>query len=327
MAQRGTLVLFAAFVLGIAVACGGESVEPAGPTSTEERAASAFVSVAIDGPLEVTVRLKRGAPERIEVTAPAAGHERVVTTLEDGALTISARDEPLEGTSVLLVVPTLEAITAHAGASVSLAGEVELPIFEAVATADASIVARDVIGIEKTSGSWQLRAEDSSTIDLAVIVASSVTVEASGRSSITLDALTSVIGTVAPGATLEVIGSPGRVDVTGGGFVRAEPADPTPPTDGAVAPRSDQLAGAPLPALETESVTFDEGRFKPNAGTFPALTDPAVVPAEEARWLDDDTLVLGATQNGEARAYPIFQLQFHHVANDTLGGKPYLITF
>jgi hypothetical protein len=74
-------------------------------------------------------------------------------------------------------------------------------------------------------------------------------------------------------------------------------------------------------------VAFEKDRFNAGAGNFPALTDPTVVPAEDARWLDDDTLVLGATQNGEARAYPIFQLQFHHVANDTLGGEPDPVTF
>ena len=142
-----------------------------------------------------------------------------------------------------------------------------------------------------------------------------------------VDALTSVVGTVEPGATLEVAGAPGRVDVEGGGFVQAaEPLRPPGAEPGEVA-QPGRLTGAPLPALETTSVEFDEDRFKPNAGTFPALTDPEVVPAADARWLDGDTLVLGATRNGEARAYPIFQLAFHHVANDTLGGKPYLVTF
>ncbi len=327
MTHRRTLALLATFALAIVAACGGDSDEPSGAPTTEDRAAPAFSSVTVDGPLDVTVRLKRGAPERIEVTAPGGGHERIVTSVESGAATVTADSEPLEGTSVLLVVATLEAIDATEGASVSLVGEVELPVFEAAATAGASIVARDVIGFERTSGSWQLRVEGDSTIDLAEILASSVNVEASGRSTVTVEALISVTGTVEPGATLEVLGSPNRVDVTGGGFVRAEPAEPiTPPTDPAPE-RPDALTGAPLPALETESVAFDEDRFNPSAGTFPALTDPAVVPAEDARWLDDDTLVLGATQNGEARAYPIFMLTFHHVANDTLGGEPYLVTF
>ena len=37
--------------------------------------------------------------------------------------------------------------------------------------------------------------------------------------------------------------------------------------------------------------------------------------------------MLGAVQNGEARAYPISMMTFHHVANGVLGGEPYLVTF
>ena len=48
---------------------------------------------------------------------------------------------------------------------------------------------------------------------------------------------------------------------------------------------------------------------------------------EAATWLRDDTLVLGAVQNGDARAYPVFMMTFHHVTNDVLGGEPYLVTF
>jgi hypothetical protein len=32
-------------------------------------------------------------------------------------------------------------------------------------------------------------------------------------------------------------------------------------------------------------------------------------------------------QNGEARAYPLFMMTFHHVSNDVLGGESYLVTF
>jgi hypothetical protein len=32
-------------------------------------------------------------------------------------------------------------------------------------------------------------------------------------------------------------------------------------------------------------------------------------------------------QNGEARAYPLFMMTFHHVSDDVLGGESYLVTF
>ena len=62
-------------------------------------------------------------------------------------------------------------------------------------------------------------------------------------------------------------------------------------------------------------------------GRFPPLNDPRVMLPEAATWLRDDTPILGAVQNGDARAYPVFMMTFHHVANDVLGGKPYLVTF
>ena len=38
-------------------------------------------------------------------------------------------------------------------------------------------------------------------------------------------------------------------------------------------------------------------------------------------------VVLGAVQNGDARAYPAFMMAYHHIVNDVLGGFPYLVTY
>jgi len=100
-----------------------------------------------------------------------------------------------------------------------------------------------------------------------------------------------------------------------------------PPVRATVAPRIDGLDGAPVPALQVESSEFDEDRFNAGGGRFPPLNDPAIVSAAEADWLTGDSLVLGAIQNGEARAYPVGMMTFHHVSNDVLGGEPYLVTF
>ncbi len=94
-----------------------------------------------------------------------------------------------------------------------------------------------------------------------------------------------------------------------------------------VEPRPDGLTGAPVPPPTAKSDAFDVERTNLRAGTFPPLDYPKVVAAADAGWMEDDFLVLGAVQNGEARAYPLFMMTFHHVANDELGGKPYLVTF
>ena len=98
-------------------------------------------------------------------------------------------------------------------------------------------------------------------------------------------------------------------------------------TVAAIEPRDDGLTGAPVPQTEAQSAEFDADLLSQGGGRFPPLDDPTIVTAEGATWMSDDTLVLGAVQNGEARAYPIAMMRYHHVSNDVLGGEPYLVTF
>ena len=94
-----------------------------------------------------------------------------------------------------------------------------------------------------------------------------------------------------------------------------------------VEPRTDGLTGAPVAQTTAESAAFDQELVNDRGGAFPPLDEPLVVTPGEAPWMEADHLVLGAVQNGEARAYPLFMMTFHRVANDTLGGEPYLVTF
>jgi hypothetical protein len=100
-------------------------------------------------------------------------------------------------------------------------------------------------------------------------------------------------------------------------------ATPTPSTGASAA----KPAGAPVPQVATAVSEFDVSLLNETAGRFPPLNAPIIVAASEATWLDSETLILGAVQNGEARAYPIAVMRFHHVSNDILGGEPYLVTF
>ena len=52
------------------------------------------------------------------------------------------------------------------------------------------------------------------------------------------------------------------------------------------------------------------------------LVDPPTVPATEAGHMRDDDVVLGLALQGEARAYPWWIMDNHHVANDAVGGQP-----
>lgn len=75
-------------------------------------------------------------------------------------------------------------------------------------------------------------------------------------------------------------------------------------------------------------VDYDAAGFLAGPGSgFIVLDNPDVVSAAKATWLSADELVLGVAWNGEARAYPISQMAYHHIANDEIGGKPFLVTY
>ena len=57
------------------------------------------------------------------------------------------------------------------------------------------------------------------------------------------------------------------------------------------------------------------------------MNDPKFIGADQASYLSDSSLVLGYEGNGEARAYPISMMWFHHIVNDTVGGSPVLVTY
>ena len=43
--------------------------------------------------------------------------------------------------------------------------------------------------------------------------------------------------------------------------------------------------------------------------------------------VDSNRLIIGVTNNGEAKAYPIRFLGYHHQVQDTIGGKPVIVTY
>ena len=110
--------------------------------------------------------------------------------------------------------------------------------------------------------------------------------------------------------------------------VSAEPTPAPTPDATPTAPPSapEPVTGAPVPPVAPQAEAFDASRAFSGA-QFPSLNDPRVLTREQATWLEGDDLVLGAVQNGASRAYPLSMLAFHHIVNDQLGGKPYLVTF
>ncbi len=80
----------------------------------------------------------------------------------------------------------------------------------------------------------------------------------------------------------------------------------------------------------TAADTFDPAGLSAAGGgrsRFVPLDDPEMIPADEATWLEPDDVVLGVVWGGEAQAFPVDQMAYHHIANTTVAGEPYLVTY
>jgi hypothetical protein len=60
---------------------------------------------------------------------------------------------------------------------------------------------------------------------------------------------------------------------------------------------------------------------------FHPLPRPEFVAAGTADEVAADDLVLGVASGGEARAYPVRALAYHHVVNDVVAGEPIVATY
>ncbi len=59
---------------------------------------------------------------------------------------------------------------------------------------------------------------------------------------------------------------------------------------------------------------------------FHPITAAGFVSADDAR-LSDEEMVMAVQVGPEARAYPIVQMAYHHILNDTVAGVPIAVTY
>ena len=124
-----------------------------------------------------------------------------------------------------------------------------------------------------------------------------------------------VLGALACGAPGETSSTPSAT---------AQPETPTPP---AAASATQPETLTPPAAASAPGTNDDISASYQRRGQFVPLDNPEFIAADEATFLDADDLVLGLTVAGESRAYPIRMMTYHHIANDTIAGRPILITF
>jgi hypothetical protein len=60
---------------------------------------------------------------------------------------------------------------------------------------------------------------------------------------------------------------------------------------------------------------------------FRPLPDPRFVRAKAAAFVAPGDMVLAVAGNGEAAAYPVRQLAYHHLVEDAIGGVPIVATY
>jgi hypothetical protein len=68
-------------------------------------------------------------------------------------------------------------------------------------------------------------------------------------------------------------------------------------------------------------------RFNIFEKMFSPLGASRFVPAAEAGWVADGDMVLAVERNGEAAAYPVRQVAYHHNVQDVVGGVPVAVTY
>jgi hypothetical protein len=68
-------------------------------------------------------------------------------------------------------------------------------------------------------------------------------------------------------------------------------------------------------------------RFNIFETMFSPLAHSRFVPAVEAKWVEDGDMVLAVERGGEAVAYPVRQLAYHHIVQDVVGGVPLAATY
>jgi hypothetical protein len=60
---------------------------------------------------------------------------------------------------------------------------------------------------------------------------------------------------------------------------------------------------------------------------FNPLKNPAYAAASKVHFVEPSDMVLGVKINGEDAAYPVRLLAYHHLVQDTVGGKPIVATY
>ena len=68
-------------------------------------------------------------------------------------------------------------------------------------------------------------------------------------------------------------------------------------------------------------------RYSPYTLAFKPLPNPEFIGNDQVDFVEDHEMMLAVEINGEAAAYPLRQVGFHHVINDVVGDTPIAVTY
>ena len=114
-----------------------------------------------------------------------------------------------------------------------------------------------------------------------------------------------------------------------------QPANPSPTSTLTHAPTANSVP-TPLPTVAPTPTAVPTLAPTPRPTPGPISRQTQFVPLDEPAYVSRDqasaniknaSYVLGVANNGEARAYPLDMMWYHHIANDTIGGEPWLVTY
>jgi len=204
---------------------------------TEIRPLSGFSAVAVGGGIELTLR--QGGEFRVEAENSGGSAEAIVTTVEDGTLTIRQSRTTgwfdwFSNHSVDVTLPELSAISASGGSDVRVEGTVTGDRLSIAASGGAEIAAAiDIRDLEvMTSGGADLRlsgtattvsiqASGGSEIDARELGTAQANIQSSGGADIAVGVSEQLVAQASGGSEIVYSGEPAMVNVnsSGGGEV------------------------------------------------------------------------------------------------------------
>lgn len=87
----------------------------------------------------------------------------------------------------------------------------------------------------------------------------------------------------------------------------------------------DTINGFKLTDLRIEREAIKSGG--PPRDGIPSIDKPKYIAPAKADFMKDDDIVLSYTHDGSTRAYPLRVLVWHEIVNETINGKPILVTY